>query len=264
MDVADVNGNGYAEIFVTSFNAKKTMLNSYVLEFDGTNFNKTIDGSSWIYRVANTPTRGKILLGQQPRLGKSFSGTISEMSWQNGEYVPTDDIKTPRNTNLLGLTLGDVLNSGQETAIAYRPNDHIRIIDPSGNALWDSSERYGGSMMFYDAPREDRGQVENKQYFPMRLVVWQNPANKESEVIAVKNYDLTDRKLAYRKFTKTHIEAFTWDGIGLRPNWKTRTMTGYIPDYTVGDFDNDGQDELIAALILKGGRVVCSPSRKVR
>ena len=30
-------------------------------------------------------------------------------------------------------------------------------------------------------------------------------------------------------------------------------MTGYIPDYSVGDFDNDGQDELIAALILKGG-----------
>ncbi len=108
VDIADVNDNGYAEIFVTSFNAKKTMLNSYVLEFDGTNFNKTIDGSHWIYRVANTPTRGKILLGQRPRLGDSFSGTISEMSWQNGEYVPTGDIKTPRNTNLLGLTLGDV------------------------------------------------------------------------------------------------------------------------------------------------------------
>ena len=90
----------------------------------------------------------------------------------------------------------------------------------------------------------------------MRLVVWQNPANKESEVIAVKNYELTGRKLAYRKLTKTHIEAFTWDGVGLRPNWKTRTMTGYIPDYAIGDFDNDGRDELIAALILKEGKVV--------
>ena len=126
VDIADVNDNGLAEIFVTSLNPKRTMLNSYVLEFDGTNFNKTIDGSSWIYRVANTPNRGKILLGQRPRLGKSFSGTISEMSWQNGEYVPTADIKTPRNTNLLGLTLGDVLNSDQETAIAYRANDHIQ------------------------------------------------------------------------------------------------------------------------------------------
>jgi len=30
-------------------------------------------------------------------------------------------------------------------------------------------------------------------------------------------------------------------------------MLGYIPDFVVGDFDNDGQDELVAALILKGG-----------
>ena len=256
VDVADINGNDYPEIFVSSFNAPKTMVNSYVLEFDGTNFNKIIDGSFWIYRVANTPTRGRILLGQRPRVSKTFSGTISEMIWQNGDYVPNETIKAPRNTNLLGMTVGDVMNDDQETAIAYRDNDRIRIIDPSGNSQWESANRYGGSMMHYDAPWEDRGQVQNIKYFPMRLVVWQNPASKESQVIAVKNHDLTGRKLAYRKLTKTHIEAFTWDGVGLRPNWKTRTMTGYIPDYSVGDFDNDGRDELIAALILKEGKVV--------
>ena len=63
-------------------------------------------------------------------------------------------------------------------------------------------ERYGGSMMYYDAPLDDRGQVKNKQYFPLRLVVWQNPAKKESEVIVVKNYDITDRKLAVPKIHK--------------------------------------------------------------
>ncbi len=256
VDIADVNDNSYAEIFVTSFNAQKTVLNSYVLEFDGKNFSKTIDGSYWIYRVADNPTRGKILLGQRPRMGESFSGIISEMNWQNGEYVPTDEIKTPRHTNLLGLTIGDVMNSGRETAIAYRENDYIRIIDSSGNPLWESPERYGGSMMYYDAPHDDRGQVDNKKYFPMRLVVWQNTDKKESEIIAVKNYDLTEGKLEYRKFIKTDIEAFTWDGVGLRPNWKTRTMSGYIQDFNVGDYDNDGQDELIAALVLNEGKTV--------
>jgi hypothetical protein len=111
-------------------------------------------------------------------------------------------------------------------------------------------------MLYYDLPREDRGQVENKQYYPLRLVVWQNKANKESMVITVKNYDITDRKLEYRMFTKTEIETFKWDGVGLAPVWKTRTISGYIQDFIVGDFDNDGQDELIAALIIKEGRVV--------
>jgi len=70
--------------------------------------------------LANTPTRGKILLGQQPWIGKTFLSTIFEMNWQNGEYVPNADIKTPRTTNLLELTLRDVLNSDEQTAIIYR------------------------------------------------------------------------------------------------------------------------------------------------
>ena len=256
VDIADINGNGFAEIFVTSFNAKRTMVNSFVLEYDGKNFAKSIEDSYWIYRVADTLGRGKILLGQRPRVTKSMSGPIFEMIWQGGEYIPSDEIKTPRLTSLLGLTIGDVLNSGRETAVGYKQNDHIQVFDSAGKTIWDSPDRYGGSMMYFDAPLNDRGQVVNKQYFPMRLVVWQNKAKKESAVIAVKNHDMAGGKLEFRKFTKTHIEAFTWDGLDLAPSWKSRQMSGYIPDFTVGDFDNDGQDELVAALVIKGGQVV--------
>ena len=255
IDVADVNNNGYAELFVTSLNAKKNILNSYVLEFNGKTYGKTVDDSYWIYRVADTANRGKVLLGQRPRFGESFSGAIYEMKWQSGEYIPTDEIKTPRHTNLLGLTIGDIVSDDGESTVAYRENDYFRIIDPSGNPSWQSPERYGGSMLYYAAPLEDRGQIENKKYFPMRLLIWHSPTAEGSEVIAVKNHDLTDRKMEYRKLTKTHIEAFTWDGVGLRPSWKTRTMSGYIPDYYIGDFDNDGRDELIAALVLETGEV---------
>jgi TolB-like protein len=256
VDIADINDNGYAEIFVTGFNAKRTIVSSFVLEYDGENFTKSIDDSYWIYRVTDTPARGRILLGQRPRVTKSLSGTIFEMIWQGAEYVPTAEIKTPRHTSLMGLTIGDVLNDGQETAVGYKPNDHIQVIDSAGNTIWDSPDRYGGSMVYYNAPLEDRGQVENKRYFPMRLVIWQNIANKDSEVIAVKNHDLTERKLNYRRFTKTQIEAFTWNGIDLAPRWKSRQMSGYIPDFAVGDFDNDGRDELVAALVIKAGQAV--------
>ncbi|MBE9545822.1 MAG: VCBS repeat-containing protein [Proteobacteria bacterium] len=255
LDIADINNNGYAEIFVTSFNAEKNVVNSFILEYDGKNYVKIIDNSRLIYRVADTPNRGRVLLGQRPSKGRSDSGPVFEMIWQGGEYVPTDEIRIPRHTSLLGLTIGDVLNNGQENAIGYKENDHIQVIDSSGNTIWDSPDRYGGSMLFWDAPWDDRGLVENKKYFPIRLVVWQNTATKESQVIAVKNHDITTRKMDLRMFTKTHIEAFTWDGLGLRPIWKTRTLKGFIQDYTVGDFDNDGNDELVVALVIKEGRV---------
>jgi TolB-like protein len=256
VDVADINENGYAEIFVTSLNANQDLVNSFVVEYNGKQFKKIIDDSRYYYRVAQTPNRGKILLGQQPRTGKPSAGGIYEMRWQNPDYVPGDPISTPRNTNLLGLTIGDVLNNGQETAVAYRDNDRFRIINSSGGTLWDNEERFGGSMLYASVPWEDRGQIKNKWYYPLRLVVWHNEAKNESEVIAVKNHDVAADLLSdFRYFNKTHIAGFAWDGVGLAPNWKTRKLSGYIQDFTVGDFDNDGQDELIAALIVKEGRV---------
>ena len=72
VDVADINANGVAEIFVTSLNANKNILDSYVLEYDGTNFSKLLDNSPWFYRVADTPARGKILLANGPNSANLF------------------------------------------------------------------------------------------------------------------------------------------------------------------------------------------------
>jgi len=256
VDAADINGNGYAEVFVTSLNANREVVNSFIVEYDGKQYHKTFDNSRYYYRVADTPSRGKILLGQRPRTGKPSAGAIYEMRWQNNEYVPNDPIGTPRNTSLIGLTIGDVLNDGRETAVAYEEGDRINVLDPSGQALYDNRERFGGSMLYASLPLEYRGQVQNKWYYPLRLVVWHNKAKKESEVIAVQNEDVTGNTLQqFRYFNKTHIAGFTWNGVGLGSSWTTRPLTGYIQDFNVGDFDNDGQDELIAALVLKEARV---------
>lgn len=256
VDAADINENGYAEIFVTSLNAGREVVNSFVVEYDGKQFKTIIDNSHHYYRVADTSSRGKILLGQRPRIGKLSAGAINELRWQDNDYLPTDPIRTPRNTNLMGLTVGDVLNDGQEIAVAYKENDHFEVLDSSGNRLWKSGERIGGSMIWASIPLEYRGQVQNKWYFPLRLVVWYNPAKKETEVIAAQNHDMTASTLQeFRYFNKTYLAGFTWDGVGLGPSWKTRRLTGYIQDFTVGDFDNDGQAELVAALVIEEGRV---------
>ena len=89
----------------------------------------------------------------------------------------------------------------------------------------------------------------------MRLALWHKRADDETQVIVIKNHEVTGQKLDFRLFTKTNIEAFIWDGLGLKPLWKTRTIRGHIQDYAVGDFDNDGQDEIVSGLVIKEGRV---------
>ena len=257
VDVADINENGYPEIFITRLTATRLAINSIVFEYDGKNFQKIIDGSSWYFRVADVPGRGKILLGQKHRMAKPFSGRIYDMIWKNSEYVPEAEIKTPKKIQVMGFAMGDILNDKQETAVAYRKDDRMQIIDANGKEVWKSGERYGGSTLYCLGEKERRSQVNNPIYYPMRLLVTDTNGDGESEVIAVKNYNVTGGHLQrFRKFTNAHVESMTWDGLGLQTRWKTRKISGFIRDYTLGDFDNDGKIELVAAVILSEGSTI--------
>jgi len=257
VDVADINQNGFPEIFVTRLTGTRKAIDSVVFEYDGKAFHKIVTGSSWYYRVADVPGRGKILLGQKHRVAKPFSGRIYDMIWQNSEYVPEAEIKTPREIQVMGFGLGDILNAKQETSAAYRKDDRIQIIDANGKVMWKSGEPYGGSTLYSLGEKERRSQVDNPIYYPMRLLVIDADGDGESEMIVVKNHNVTGGHLdRFRKFTNAHFESMTWDGLGLQTRWKTRKISGFIRDYSIGDFDNDGKIELVAAVILSEGSIV--------
>ena len=257
VDIADINDNGYPEIFVTSLAITRNIVDSVVFEYDGQAFQKIVDGSPWYYRVSNVPGRGKILLGQKHRVAKPFAGPIYDMIWKNSEYVPETEIKTPTEIQVMGFTLGDILNDKQEAAVAYREDDRIQVIDADGKEMWKSSEKYGGSTLYSAGEKTYRGEVQNRLYYPMRLLATDTNDDGHTEVIVVKNYDVAGRKLEkFRKYTGAQIESLVWDGLGLATKWKTRKISGFIRDYALGDFDNDGRPELVAAVILSEGAVV--------
>ena len=257
VDVADINANGTPEIFVTSLNIQQNGLASFVLEYNGSGFDKIVENARWYFRVADPSSRGKILLGQKHRHHNAFSGDIYEMIWQGHEYVSAGTIKVRTAANVLGLTLGGLTEDGEETTVVYNEFDYLQIIDSGGKVLWNSAERYGGSSLYYQLPRDEMAAVYNPSYYPMRIVVRKNRAGNDSEVIAVKNQDIARRKMdRLRKFTKAHIQSWSWDAFGLKPIWKTRPISGYIRDYAVGDFNNNGQQVLIAALVTSEGTAV--------
>ena len=257
VDIADINGNGYPEIFVTSLNRFKTGVSSFVLEYDGQKYVKIIKSCPWYFRVVELPGQGRILLGQKNSSANPFSGKIYKMLWENSEYVPGEIIKAPRRSNLMGLTLADIMNSGENVVVAYNESDKIQIIDQSGNDLWKGSDPFGGSTLYFAIPTTGPGDIENRKYLPMRILCRDVNSDGKPEVIAVNNHGKVSRLLGqFRTFTKSHIESLAWDGLGLTPFWKTRTISGHVRDFIVGDFNNDGADELVAAVILKEGSII--------
>ena len=257
VDIADINQNGYPEIFVTSLSLGKNSVSSFVLEYNGRKYVKIIDGAPWYFRVVKMPDKRPVLLGQKNTGGGPFAaGAIHEMTWENSEYLPSAQVLKAGQISVMGAAMGDAMNSGDDHVVAYTKTDRLRIFNAGGGEEWTGSDRLGGSTLYYILPKTEPGTV-NRQYLPMRVAICDMNKDGKKEVIAVKNHEMAGSLLKdFRKFEKANFASFSWNGLGLVLDWKTRTISGHIRDFAIGDFDNDGKDELVAGVVIKEGSIV--------
>jgi TolB-like protein len=261
VDVADINGNGVAEIFVTALNSQRNSVTSFVMEWNGKTFEPIIKKSNYYYRVVNLAHRGDVLIGQKGA-GDPFKGQVVELTWDGAAYVEGERLGRVRHNNLLGVAYGDVMNDGDNWLVAYNDADRIQILTPTGKPRWTASEAYGGNMMYFAGDIRDAGDIINPLYLPVRIRIADMDGDGKNEVITARNHDIAMNLLKnFRSFNKCHLESLVWDGIGLGGIWKTRRISGRISDFSVGDFDNDGKDELVASVVIKEGDIALTKSR---
>ena len=262
VDVADVNGNGTPEIYVTSLGSGRTIVDSFVLEYSGGAY-PTISGSSnWYYRVAKTPDQGTVLLGQRQRLDAEsiFLEPVHEMSWQGDRLIPGRQVLPGRKANLMGLVYGDITHTGGSVVAAYSDWDRVRIYSAGGEMIWEDGDRSGGDKLFFNLPKVDPGQP-NKQYLPLRIRTADIDRDGKAEVLIARHEELARNMVKdFRFFRKASVASLLWNGLGLVPEWETQNLSGRISDFAVGDIDNDGADELVIALVSKEGDMIFTDS----
>ncbi|OQW97112.1 MAG: hypothetical protein BWK74_07000 [Desulfobacteraceae bacterium A6] len=264
IDVADINGNKKAEIFVTAISDSGRVI-SFVLEWDGKDFKKITDNEDWHYRVLDIPARGgKVLFAQKGGNASIFSGNVYELKWVSGNYLSTNKEILPRGLNIYSFNYGDILNSGQEMILGFNANEFLLLFNANGSEEWSSSDPYGGSSAYLEPQAEIEAsskvgknpdqRPQTRLYLPQRILVTDLDNDKKKEVLVVKNTDSTGGIFSRVRFFKGgYFECLSWDNVGLSPKWKTRKFSGYISDYTLGDIDNDGKDELVFLLVTQTG-----------
>jgi TolB-like protein len=258
-DIADINGNGIPEIYITGLNNQLTGVNSTVLEYSGSGFQVLAKDSRWLFRVADHNLRGKILLGQKRKVDQMdpFSGEIFELHWEGSELAATERLLPSGKGCVLGVAYSDILNNGSDAIIAYTKTDKLNVLNRSGKAEWTGGETMGGNLQHLSMPTKGRGdQGLNLFYLPTRLKTADLDGDGNFEVILINNFEMAGRKLQhFRSYSGGQMEAHIWNGLGMVPQWKTRKITGRIQDFAIGDFDGDGRQELLAAVIMKEGRI---------
>ena len=256
VDAGDINGNGIDEIFVSGLTPRRTGLSSFVLEHNGKAYRTLDSDSNLLYRVVETGDRPPMLFGQKFKPLKDQAGPIFKMTWSGSAYRKSDNVIQGKSLNLMGFSYGDVFNRHENGVLAYTYADRLELFDGNGAKESSGSEALGGSTLYFSIGRTGKGD-EEFEFFPMRVLLKDLDRDGQQEVIAVKNYEVANRALRdFRMFTDFHVESLSWDGLGLKPNWKTSKTSGYMRDYAIGDLDNDGKDELVAAIVLKEGRII--------
>ncbi len=143
------------------------------------------------------------------------------------------------------------MHNGSQMVLALDAGDYLRLYTPSGSQEWKSDQRYGGSENVLTLSNEKGGE-RRRLYLPHRIFVTDLDRDGKSEVVVVKNDSSTSRVFkGYRRYGGARFESLSWNGLGLASNWHTRKVSGYGSDYALGDFNNDGEIKLVAAIVSK-------------
>jgi len=257
VDAADINQNGKDEIFVTAINLLNRAPDSFILEWDGNEFQKTSENEDRYFNVLHMPSGKDILLGQKQGMEHPFLPGVHELAWKNNNYISTSKYQFPEPVNIYEFTYGDLLSDGKQELITLDSRDRLILFHPDGERLWSADDKYGGKETYLEYPSkhdDPRGDSTNRYYLQQRLHVTPCPKNKENCLYAVKNEDRTGRYLSrLRSFKSGHVECLTWNGIGLEEKWRTPDVSGYISDSVIGDLDHDGKTELVCAVVMDEG-----------
>jgi len=267
VDVADINENGIAEIIVTSLN--RNIPDSFVLEWKEGKYQVIAKDLHLFLRVIE-PTAGEPrLLGQAYGVDTPFNTPIHEIIWDGRQYKPANRMKIPQGLPVYGLTIDDLGMGGSEKVITLDDYDYLRIYDQtekslsrlnvfggSNELLFKSDEVFGGSNIYVETEKINKSLQDELQrtYINLRILTYDLNKDGKKELILVKNLSSVGRILKNVKlFTASEVYNLEWDGLGLLENWKTRKINGYVADYAFKDIDNDGENEIVLALVLSTG-----------
>ena len=248
VDVADVNGNGKAEIFVTSYGPGR--LASFVLEFNGREFVRTWEDVPLFFRaVASANGKGARVFAQRPAPTGNFQGPARQLLWQDGHYVEGPPQELPAGVNLYRFALADLLPQKGPALLAYDPKNFLEVVDATGLVRYRTKETYGGAEFALEV-RPSTGLSAGFLFSPkVHLGGRIFPREARGQFVVPKNLLSKNWFISgFGVYDRSQLVGLRWNGEALTTAWETKEVDGFIADYAVVPTAEAGQWEAILLL----------------
>ena len=267
IDVADINHNGFSEIFVTRINNLNQTVASQVIEYDGDKYVVGETTYPWYLRVVKDDRGNAELFAQvNTKKGPWVPKDVFKVDWQNNMYVPGTKVIVPKaGFSVLSMASKNI---GKESGTYFYINEKGQIVafNDSGKIDWSSDEGYGGSLLFYKIPQNEANALYANEYkfFQPKSVVHVREADGKPEMFVIKNYEASDSFFENtRVYKKGSIEIFNLNELGLAFDNAPKKFPGPVTSIDIGDYDNDGKMELLVTMQKKGSNIFSGDSKSL-
>ena len=260
VDVADINGNGISEIYVTRMMGGR--LDSYVLEYRGKGFAKIASHIPLFLRVIRDENGTPILAGQGGDGEEGFRGKVFKLTWQGETLSKGEALDLPKGVNIFGFTYGNI--GGSRGVIQLDERDHLAVYikEREWRRVWRSKDYFGGTINTMEVGlNPDETRLED---IKGRVLFMDLDGDGVGEVIVNRNFSTLTRYVkGFKSYEKGEVVDLEWDGKGLEESWKTKTLNAYVGSPLIGDFDNDGGKDLVLLLVEGAGTLSRSASTTI-
>jgi hypothetical protein len=129
-----------------------------------------------------------------------------------------------------------------------------------GKFSWNSGEKFGQTENSYETKKK-KDEIYSKfglsptvrVYIHGRIIIKDLHGDGLNEVIVSKPNVSMGISQKTRTFESGEVYSLVWNGKEIVVDWKTREIKGYIADYQIKDVDNDGEEELVVAVVNSPG-----------
>ena len=161
----------------------------------------------------------------------------------------------PKGTGIFGAATANIRENGKSEVITVDKFDRLNILSEDGKIQWNSVDRFGGTDNFYETKKKKHDDYRDdspwRVYIPVRVLIKDLNGDGFPQIIVNKNDPTTRLFEKAKTYEKGEIYCLIWDEGDLVTSWKTRSFKGYIADFQVKDVDNDGNEELVFAVVGK-------------
>jgi hypothetical protein len=242
IDVADINGNGRPEIFVTRMLDGR--VSSYVVEFENGSFRRIADIPGFV-RVVRYPGRGMALIGQEYSQDSFYAGQPREYAWSGSAYTAGATFVLPKGTDLYSFVFADF---GEGRTMLVSLDDDNRLVVYSGDTrIWKSEERYltvetvltkpltgtdlalAGDSAGFNKANILPGPIMDKSRLMRitgRMVAFDLSGSGKDDLVVAKNTPVA----LFGGYKGGELEALTWTGTRLEPRWNVKDLAGPVLD----------------------------------